>query len=198
MQWKRNNGIHVYIIAITNFSLAIERVHIVPCIILVLWQSFCTDAFPTVYSKSVPETTRGIWTEEATSYQSESRSYITTDIQLASPSRCQAPISDPRPNFPILSSIIFLDSFGFVDVGRPLWRGVGSVLFSFCRASPVQPFSYQSHGTHILTAMLFVDQYMYTLLQNILQWRTVVYTCCIFWSSYCITICVHNKINSCF
>jgi hypothetical protein len=30
----------------------------------------------------------------------------------------------------------FLDSFGLVDVGRPLWREVGSVLFSFCRASP--------------------------------------------------------------
>jgi hypothetical protein len=30
---------------------------------------------------------------------------------------------------------IFFDSFGFVDVWRPLWREVGSVLFSFCRAS---------------------------------------------------------------
>jgi hypothetical protein len=36
---------------------------------------------------------------------------------------------------------IFFDSFGFVDVGRPLWREVGSVLFSFCRSSPTQPFS---------------------------------------------------------
>jgi hypothetical protein len=34
-----------------------------------------------------------------------------------------------------------LDSFGFVDVGRPLWREDESVLFSFCRASPAQPFS---------------------------------------------------------
>jgi hypothetical protein len=29
-------------------------------------------------------------------------------------------------------------------VGRPLWREVVSVLFSFCRASPAQPFSYLS------------------------------------------------------
>jgi hypothetical protein len=39
---------------------------------------------------------------------------------------------------------LFLDSCGFVDVGRPLWRVVGSVLFSFCRASPAQPFSHLS------------------------------------------------------
>jgi hypothetical protein len=37
-----------------------------------------------------------------------------------------------------------LDSFGFVDVGRPLWREVWSVLLSFCQASPAQPFSYLS------------------------------------------------------
>jgi hypothetical protein len=29
----------------------------------------------------------------------------------------------------------------FVDVGRPLWREVGSVVFSFCWASPAQSFS---------------------------------------------------------
>jgi hypothetical protein len=32
----------------------------------------------------------------------------------------------------------FLDSYGFVDVGRPLWREVGSVVFSCCWASPVE------------------------------------------------------------
>jgi hypothetical protein len=37
--------------------------------------------------------------------------------------------------------LIILDSFSFVDVERPLWREDGSVLFSFCRASPAQPFS---------------------------------------------------------
>jgi hypothetical protein len=50
------------------------------------------------------------------------QSYITIVSQSASPSWCQAPIWDPRPIFPILSLIIFLGSFGFVDVGRPLWR----------------------------------------------------------------------------
>jgi hypothetical protein len=71
----------------------------------------------------------------------QSRSYITTDSQSASPPWCQALIWDPRQIFPIFSLIIFLDSFWFVDVGHPLWREVGSVLFGFCRASPAQPFS---------------------------------------------------------
>jgi hypothetical protein len=38
----------------------------------------------------------------------------------------------------------FLDSYGFSDVGRPLWREVGSVFFSFSWASPAQPFSTRS------------------------------------------------------
>jgi hypothetical protein len=73
--------------------------------------------------------------------QSQSQSYVTTDSQSASPSWWQAPIWGPRPIFPVLFLMIFLDSFGFVDVGRPLWRYVGSVLFSLYRASPAQPFS---------------------------------------------------------
>jgi hypothetical protein len=71
---------------------------------------------------------------------SQSQSYY-DQRQSASPSWRQAPIWDPRPIVPILCLIIFLDSFGFVDVGRPLWREVGSVIFSFCWASPEQPFS---------------------------------------------------------
>jgi hypothetical protein len=47
----------------------------------------------------------------------------------------------PVTNFSHSPFDYFLDSFGYVDVGRPLWREVGSVLFSFCQASPVQPFS---------------------------------------------------------
>jgi hypothetical protein len=35
----------------------------------------------------------------------------------------------------------FFDSFGFVDVGLPLWREDRSELFSFCRVSPAQPLS---------------------------------------------------------
>jgi hypothetical protein len=36
---------------------------------------------------------------------------------------------------------LFLDSYRFIDVGRPLWREVGSVVFSFCLASQAQPCS---------------------------------------------------------
>jgi hypothetical protein len=47
----------------------------------------------------------------------------------------------PATNFSHSLFDYFLHSFGLVDVGRPLWREVGSVLYSFCRASPAQPFS---------------------------------------------------------
>jgi hypothetical protein len=47
----------------------------------------------------------------------------------------------PATNFFLSLFDYFSDSFGFVDVGRPLWREVGSVVYSFCRASPAQPFS---------------------------------------------------------
>jgi hypothetical protein len=66
---------------------------------------------------------------------------IKSQSQSASRSWCQAPIWDPKTNFSHSLFDYFLDSFGFVDVGRPLWREVGSVLSSFCRASPAQPFS---------------------------------------------------------
>jgi hypothetical protein len=65
-----------------------------------------------------------------------------TDRLSASPSWYQAPTWDSRPIFShSLFDYFFWDSFKFVDVGCPLWWEVGSVLFSFCRASPVQPFS---------------------------------------------------------
>jgi hypothetical protein len=73
--------------------------------------------------------------------QSQSQSYITTDSLSASLSWYQAPTWARDQFFPILSLVIFFDSVGFVDVGRPLWREVGSVLFSICQASPVQNFS---------------------------------------------------------
>jgi hypothetical protein len=41
------------------------------------------------------------------------------DGQSASLSWCQAPISDPRPIF-LRHSVVILDCYGFVDVGRPL------------------------------------------------------------------------------
>jgi hypothetical protein len=59
-----------------------------------------------------------------------------TDGQSASLYWCQAPIWGPRPIFNF-----FLYSYGSVDVGRPLWREVGSVVFSFSWASPAQSFS---------------------------------------------------------
>jgi hypothetical protein len=71
--------------------------------------------------------------------KSKGQSYITEDSQSVSLSWCQAPIWDPRPIFPL--SLIILDSCGFVDVGRPLWREVGSLVFSFSWASPAQLFS---------------------------------------------------------
>jgi hypothetical protein len=44
----------------------------------------------------------------------------------------------PQPCF-LLSVSIFRQ--GFVDVERPLWWEVGSVIFIFCWALPAQPFS---------------------------------------------------------
>jgi hypothetical protein len=49
--------------------------------------------------------------------------------------------SGTRDQFFSFSVYLFLDSWGFVDVGRPLWGEVGFVVFSFCRASPARPFS---------------------------------------------------------
>jgi hypothetical protein len=49
--------------------------------------------------------------------------------------------SGTRDQFFPFSHWLFLNTCGFVDVGRPLWRGVGFVVFSFCRASAAQRFS---------------------------------------------------------
>jgi hypothetical protein len=46
-----------------------------------------------------------------------------------------------RNQFFPFSLWLLLNNCRFIDVGRPLWREVGSVVFSFCRASPAQPFS---------------------------------------------------------
>jgi hypothetical protein len=52
--------------------------------------------------------------------------------------------------FPFSLWLFFFDSFGFVDVGCPLWREVGSVLSSFCWASPAQPIVTFSINTPLL------------------------------------------------
>jgi hypothetical protein len=51
-------------------------------------------------------------------------SYFTTDSQSASLSWNKAPIWGFRPDFLLMS-----DNCGFIDVGRPLWREVGSVIY---------------------------------------------------------------------
>jgi hypothetical protein len=79
---------------------------------------------------------RTIWT------QSKSKSKLYFDRQSVGQSVLVSGTHlGPATNFSLSLFDYFLDSFGFVDVGRPLWREVGSVLFSFCQASPVQPFS---------------------------------------------------------
>jgi hypothetical protein len=52
--------------------------------------------------------------------QTESHIYVTTDGESARLSWWQAPIWCPRPDFYYCQ-----DSYGFVDVGRPLWRRRG-------------------------------------------------------------------------
>jgi hypothetical protein len=76
---------------------------------------------------------------------SQSQSYLTTDGHSASLSWCQAPIRDPWPMF-LLLFLINLVSYGFVDMGRPLWREVGSVVFNCCWASPAKSFSGMSRA----------------------------------------------------
>jgi hypothetical protein len=64
----------------------------------------------------------GILTHFHTEFLLYKSSYITTDGQSASLSWCQASTSDPRPIFLLL--YLFLESYGFIDVGHPLWREV--------------------------------------------------------------------------
>jgi hypothetical protein len=66
---------------------------------------------------------------------SKSRSYVTTDGQSANLSWCQAPIWDPWTYFYYGPTV-----GGFVDVGCPLWREDGSVVYNCCRTSLAQSF----------------------------------------------------------
>jgi hypothetical protein len=65
----------------------------------------------------------------------ESESHVTTDGQPASLSWNKAPICGLRPDLYYLC-----DSCRFVDLGRPLWREDGSVVYSCCWPSPAQSF----------------------------------------------------------
>jgi hypothetical protein len=95
-----------------------------------------------------------VWTDLAQDrsrwWSSQSKSYIMTESQSASPSWYEAPIWDPWPIFPILSLIIlFFDSLGFVDVRRPLWREDGVCIFQFLLGITSAAFlRSESHGTH--------------------------------------------------
>jgi hypothetical protein len=63
-------------------------------------------------------------------------SYVTTDGQSASLSWSKAPIWGLRPDL-----YYVCDSYGFVDVGRSLWREDGSIVYYCCWPSPAQSFS---------------------------------------------------------
>jgi hypothetical protein len=64
---------------------------------------------------------------------SESESYVTTDGQPASLSCNKAPFWGLRPDLYYCC--------GFVDLGRPLWREDGSVVYNCCWPSAAQSFS---------------------------------------------------------
>jgi hypothetical protein len=74
------------------------------------------------------------------SSQNQSQNCITIVGQSASLAWCQAPIRDPRQAIPFFLKL-FVHSYGFVYVTRPLWREVGSVVFTCCWASSVQSIS---------------------------------------------------------
>jgi hypothetical protein len=81
---------------------------------------------------------------------SQSQSYTTTDGQSTSLSWCQAPILDPR-----------LYSCGFVDVVRPLWREVRSVVFSFaghCQRSLSQTWVPRDSRAYFIVSLNLVYQ----------------------------------------
>jgi hypothetical protein len=86
----------------------------------------------------LPLTSLSVFTTMTQLTQSQSQSYITTNGQSVLVSGTHL---GPVTNFSPSLFNYFLDSCGFVDVGRALWREVGSVVFSYCRASQALPFS---------------------------------------------------------
>jgi hypothetical protein len=60
----------------------------------------------------------------------------------------------PATNFSPFLNLI-LGCYGFADMVRPLWREVGSVVFSYCWASPAQSFSGRS-----LTGLMTIFYYL--------------------------------------
>jgi hypothetical protein len=69
-----------------------------------------------------------------------SKSKLCYNLPSFSLSWCQEPIWN-RDQFFSFFLYFFLESYRFVDVRRPLWREVGSVVFSFCWATPAESLS---------------------------------------------------------
>jgi hypothetical protein len=76
------------------------------------------------------------YSETESESESESESYVTTDGQSASLSWNKEPIWGLRPDFYYCQTV-----GGFVDVGRPIRREDGSVIYNCCWPSPAQSFS---------------------------------------------------------
>jgi hypothetical protein len=67
--------------------------------------------------------------------------FIDVEVEVGFATNGQSVCLPCRPRNQISSFLYsFLDSCRFIDVGRPLWREVGSVLFICCWASPAQSF----------------------------------------------------------
>jgi hypothetical protein len=82
----------------------------------------CDDNLPCHVSKFIPLRFNEVIMSRRVAHLfiSSISSYIPTYGQSASLSWCQAHISDSRPIFFSFFLQLFLDSYGFVDVGRPL------------------------------------------------------------------------------
>jgi hypothetical protein len=71
---------------------------------------------------------------------------VTLRPTVSRPVLVQAPISDPRPIFPILSLIILSTISGLLMWDALSDEKSGPYFSVFCRASPAQPFSDLSHS----------------------------------------------------
>jgi hypothetical protein len=102
------------------------------------------------------------------SSQSQNQSYNTTDGQSTS-ALVAGTLLEPETR--VFSLSICLDSYGIVDVGRPLWRGVGYVVYRCCWASPAQSFSSLSLARFMTTCycLNFLDSHNPIGLKGLLQ-----------------------------
>jgi hypothetical protein len=92
-----------------------------------LWVPKLSPASATSFSLLTTETLK--WLNK------KSESKLCYDRQSVSLSWCRGLIWGPRPNF------LLSDSCGFLDVGHPLWREDGPVVYNCCWSSSAQSFS---------------------------------------------------------